>query len=229
MKDSTTLVRRRVSLHAITYVILLSLSMLALGGVGIWFTASVSHSLEELRQETLPAASVMRVITREAGRMRRSVDELDLPKTPDDIAVIRARVEDFRKINNDNLKQLEVLLDEPQLAALLTNVVATRHLFLGELAELFRIVERGDAPELRLNQKLVMARAYERYRDEQDKLAEYCEIRASEQSEAILLRAGRFEVFGVITALWPLLAGAGLFLYGVVSTALVFFRSRNGD
>jgi hypothetical protein len=144
MKDSTILVRRRVSVHAITYVILLSLSMLALGGVGVLFTASVSNSLEELRRETLPAASVMRVITREAGRMRRSVDELDLAKTPEDIAVIRSRVEDFRKINDDNLEQLEQLLNEPQLASLLINVVAARHTFLTELAALFKDLFRGN-------------------------------------------------------------------------------------
>ncbi len=226
MKPNNVIVRRRVSIHAVTYVLLLSISLAVLGVVGLHFTRSISMSLDQLRRETLPASSVMRLITREAGRMRRTVDLVDAVRTPEALATVRARVDDFKKKNDDNLKQLHLLVDEEELGRLLAHVVERRRVFLHDLEMLLQLAGSGATAEEVIKARQSMSTSYEAYRDEQDKLADYCETRAAELSGAILAKARRFEGFGVIIALWPVLAGVGLFAYGFLTTALVFFRDH---
>lgn len=229
MNQPTVLIRRRASLHAVTYVLLLCCSLAVLGGLGLVFTISASNSLEQLRNETLPAGVVLRRVTREAGKMRRSVDLIETAQSAGDIAHVRENIEEFRRRNDENLKQLQLLVNDEEMGRLLTAVVTQRHRFLHDLEALLQISDMQHSPSEMFQAKIAMNTSYEIYRDQQDILAEHCERRALQLSNAVLVKAKRFELFGVLTALWPFLSGGVLFSYGLISTALIFLKERRAD
>jgi len=226
MNQPTVLIRRRASLHAVTYVLLLCCSLAVLGGLGLVFTVSAANSLEQLRNETLPAGVVLRRVTRDAGKMRRSVDLIEAAQTIEDIAKVRANIEEFRRRNDENLKQLQLLVNDEEMSQLLLLVVTQRRAFLHDLETFLKVADVEHSASELFQAKKIMNTSYESYRDQQDILAEHCERRALQLSNAVLVKAKRFELFGVLIALWPFLAGGCLFLYGLISTALVFLKER---
>lgn len=228
MNATKAIVRRGIPIRSLTYVLLLAFSLIVLGSVGAGFSISLANSLDMLRRKDLPASSIMRIVARESGRMRRSLDSLAVTDATVNHEQEKQQVAEFRALNDDNLRQIRALLTGEEVTILMAELLAARRVYL-EAVDTFLTVGSNPAEGATVfsQTKHAVAVAYESYRDKQDQLAEYCEKQADERSANIVDNVRRFERFSLLLALWPIVAGIGLFLYGIVSTALLFFRERS--
>ena len=64
-----------------------------------------------------------------------------------------------------------------------------------------------------------------KYVEAQDRLADYCLRSATAQGDVLTRSSTRLMWFFMVFAAWPLLLVSGIFLYGFISTLLVFIRS----
>ena len=130
-------------------------------------------------------------------------------------------------MNDENMKELHVVLSGEDAMKLLNELTEVRRAYLNEMDVVLGIAAReGTSPNYWLAKQKMLA-ASDVYREKRDEMAEFCEKRADDRSAEIVERVRRFEYFCLFLALWPALVGLMLFVYGIVSTALLFFRERS--
>jgi hypothetical protein len=212
--------------RVILFGFLLGLSLALLGLVGSHLVGSLNKNYVGIVTRQLPSLGLIRAISQAQSVSRRLIEAAPLHMEDPEINAMQAIILRVRQENGDRLDKLERLLDDPEARKLLGRLREERLSYhLGSDQFLALLKTRPERPVWE-SQRIAMVDVDQRYVQAQDRLAEYCEASAASRSDELTQRSRDLTRFFFIVAAWPLVLAVGFFIYGLISTLALFYRSR---
>lgn len=212
--------------RVVLYGLLLSVSLALLGVIGSYLVSSLNGDYQEIVSRQLPSLSVVREISQANGNGRRLVEALPQHLSDPEVAQVRARIADIRDENTLRLAKLEDLLDSETGVQLIAQLRATRKAYHNQVDKYIKALETGIEEGAQIGWRTKIESLDFEYVSAQDRLAEYCSRSASSRGEDLTRRSKQLTFFFLVIAAWPLILAVAFFLFGLISTLVLFYRAR---
>lgn len=212
--------------RVVVFGLLLSLSLALLGIVGSHLVAELNGSYQEIVVRQLPSISIMRAVSQANSFGRRMLDSLSTSSSMDEINAVEERLREMRDSNTLRLAKLQGLLNSDRGQYLTEKLLSVRKRYREQVDGFVRELKEGMTAQQRAAWAERLANADEEYVMAQDQLADYCTTSAVAVSDVLSVRSQRLVSYFLLIAAWPLILAVAFFVYGLIST-LVLFHKRN--
>jgi len=218
--------RSRVPKHILFFGVMLALSFAWVGGLGTYLAKGLNAEYSRIVTSQLPSIGLVREVSKANATGRRLLEATENRLTGEELGVLQGRIAEIRVENSARLAQMDMLLGSVESVRLSERLRMDRHAY-HELADEFIVrLSQGLEMEERAMWRARIEEADAKYVEAQDRLADYCLRSATAQGDVLTRSSTRLMWFFMVFAAWPLLLVSGIFLYGFISTLLVFIRSR---
>jgi len=212
--------------RVVLFGFLLGVSLAILGLLGSYLVTRLNADYNEIVTTRLPSLSLIREINKNQSIARQAVESLMAVPAPVDIDAVWAKVVRLRQENSERIDKLDELINVDEGEHLIVNLREVRKLFHTETEAFFQVVAEGADVNQLVRQRARMTDMDIKYMDAQNRVAEYCEQSAAERSDDLTRRTNGVSRFFFVVAAWPLILAVGFFVYGLISTLSLFYRSR---
>lgn len=213
--------------RVILFGFLLGISLAILGLVGSWLVSNLNSAYQEIVTTQLPSLSLIREISKAQSSSRRLIESIPLNRTRDDIRTVRENIIRIRAENGKRLADLEKLLSGDTAGKLIARLHAVRVQYHRESDKFLDVLIKDPDRVVWEVQLAAMIDVDLQYVEAQNRLAEYCEQTANARSDDLTQRSRGLNRFFFVVTAWPLILAAGFFIYGLITTLALFYRSRS--
>jgi hypothetical protein len=218
--------RPAVPRRVILFGFFLGASLAVLGLVGSHLVDQLNDDYVKITSTQLPSLALIRDINKAQGQGRLLLQPVTDRITVDGLNEIKLAVRSIREKNTERLYRLGELLTDDKEQVLLHELRKVRMDYHVECDRfLSALASRSDEYALEL-QRLAMLRADAKYVEAQDMLGDYCERRATLQGAILAERSKNLNRFFFVVAAWPLVLAVSFFVFGLLSTVVMFYQRR---
>ena len=211
----------------ILFGFLLGLSLALLGLIGSHLVGSLNENYMGIVTRQLPSLGLIREISQAHSAGRRLIETAPFRIKEAQVVELEAAILKLRHGNGERLDKLERLLNTPEASKLIGHLRSQRINYHAESDQFLQRLKNQPTREIWESQRSRMFNVDQLYVKEQDRVAEYCEQTASARSAELTRRSRNLTLFFFVVAAWPLILAVGFFLYGLISTLALFYRSRS--
>ncbi len=206
--------------------LLLSLSLALLGLIGNYLVGKLNASYQNIVNCQLPSITIMREISQTNAQGRRLLDSLGPSSSLAEIQDVEARLQIHRDENSARLAKLELLMNSDEGRNLTNELLDVRRAYRSEIDRYLLELKNGMSAQTRSSWAQRMLVADNSYTIAQDKLVDYCMKSASAVNAELSERVGRLNSYFFLIAVWPFVLAAAFFVFGLLSTLVLFYRAH---
>lgn len=213
---------RQGPFRVLILLLLLSGSLLVLGGVGWFFVRQSNKMYSDLIRREFVMLNLVRDIVQNSNSTRRLLDTAFDSNSPDTLAEFRRRFDEATSLNNTNFATFALIMGDARFAEF-DALTAARARYINLVRSYLR-QPASSVEEAKARRDRVEA-MFTDYLACQDALALRVQDNVKGKQQQFTHRGSLLSVFFLIMAMWPLIMAGLVFTYALGSIFLVFLRA----